>query len=513
LNALRVADLTVTEATSVPATPAVPGHCAVTGTVVTRGEGAPNGLARFSMQLPGTWRQRFLFLGVGGNAGTLQPSANAVDRAAALGKGYAVVLTDTGHVGDGTSANWVRKPDGSLDQAAVTDFLFRAAHDVTVAGKAFAHAYYAAPIERAYFDGCSTGGRMALAAAIHYPDDYHGVISGDPAMDYNLNLARMALQKALLSKPASYIPPATIEAIDARITRQCDALDGAKDGLVQDPMSCTVKPADLTCKTGQSGDCLTADQVDAFKAYVEPLRDRRGRVAYPGWPIAHLVGPQGPSYYAFGRMAPNMAQPQAPWGEDERNAPRSWRLALESLTDWLGYGPSATLQHADVDGAAKTVGDELFARTRSIMGAGEATDPTKLLPFFTRGGKLVLYHGMSEPSITPVRTTMFYDDLVSVMKGQQRAQASARLFLVPGMHHCGGGAGPDQFDTLSALEAWVEQGKAPVTILAKTRPNASVPRELPLCPYPQQARYDGKGAMSDASNWSCAVPNTKRPAP
>lgn len=510
LNGMKVADVNVTEAKAVAATSTVPGHCAVTGTVVTRGDGAPDGLARFSMQLPNEWRQRFLFLGSGGNAGTLQPSANALDRAAALGKGYTVTLTDTGHVGDGTSANWVRQADGSLDQAKVTDFMHRAAHNVTVAGKAFTQSYYGSPVRRSYFDGCSTGGRMALAAAIHYPDDYHGIISGDPAMDFNLNISRMAVQKTLLTNPAGYIPPSLIEAIDARIVAQCDALDGAKDKLVQDPSRCAVKPEDLQCKAGQSADCLNADQVAMFRAYVNPLRDSRGRVAYPGWPVAHLVGPSGASFYAFGRTAPDMSTPQAPWGSDERNAPRSWRLGTESLTDWLGYGASATLLGADVDVQKKTAGDELFRRTRSIMGAGEGTDPAKFQSFFAKGGKLILYHGASDPSIASVRTESFYDDLVSTMKGLKKTQESARLFVVPGMHHCTGGAGVDQFDTLSALEAWVEQGAAPATILARTRPDAPVQRELPLCAYPQQPRYDGKGPIESASSWACANPKSKR---
>jgi len=154
LNALKVADLTVNGATTVAATSQAQSHCAVLGTVVTRGDGAAEGLARFSMQLPDQWQQRFLFLGVGGNAGTLKPSADPVDRAQALGKGYAVVITDTGHVGDGTSAKWVRRPDGSLDQPKVTDFLFRAAHDVAATGKALAEAYFATPIRHSYFDGC-----------------------------------------------------------------------------------------------------------------------------------------------------------------------------------------------------------------------------------------------------------------------------------------------------------------------------------------------------------------------
>ena len=298
-----------------------------------------------------------------------------------------MTVTDTGHVGDGTSANWVRQADGSLDQAKVTDFLYRAAHNVTVAGKAFTQAYYATPVRHAYFDGCSTGGRMALAAAMHYPDDYHGIISGDPAMDFNLNISRMAVQKTLLTNPAGYIPPSLIEALDARIDRSSAMrCDGAKDKLVQDPSRCAVKPEELQCKAGQSGDCLNADQVAMFKAYVNPLRDSRGRVAYPGWPIAHLVGPQGASFYAFGRTAPDMSTPQAPWGSDERNAPRSWRLGTESLTDWLGYGASATLLGADVDVKKKTAGDESVHAHALDHGCGRGHRPGEV-PAVLRQGR------------------------------------------------------------------------------------------------------------------------------
>ena len=172
LNALHVPDVSVTDAKPMAAAGTAPAYCDVHGTVVTKGEGVADGLARFAMQLPEAWQQRFLFLGVGGNAGNLVPSANATDRGLALGKGYTTILTDTGHVGDGTSASWTRLPDGKPDMVKRIDFFYRAAHDVTVAGKAFAEAYYAAKVEHAYFDGCSTGGRMAMMEADRYPEDY-----------------------------------------------------------------------------------------------------------------------------------------------------------------------------------------------------------------------------------------------------------------------------------------------------------------------------------------------------
>src|SRR4051812_12885441 len=156
LNALHVADVTITEAKPLAAT--APALCDVRGTVITRGEGVGNGSAIFAMQLPEAWRQRFFSMGVGGNAGRLVPAVNATDLASATGKGYATIVTDTGHVGNGTDANWVLGPDGKRDMVKVTDFFYRAEHNVTVAGKAFAQAYYAAPVKHAYFDGCSTGG-------------------------------------------------------------------------------------------------------------------------------------------------------------------------------------------------------------------------------------------------------------------------------------------------------------------------------------------------------------------
>ena len=245
LNVLHVPDVSVTEAKPVPAAGTAPAYCDVHGTVVTKGAGVADGLARFAMQLPEAWQQRFLFLGVGGNAGNLVPSANITDRGLALGKGYTTILTDTGHVGDGTSAKWTRLPDGKPDTAKRIDFFHRAAHDVTVAGKAFAEAYYAAKVQHAYFDGCSTGGRMALMEAERYPQDYEGVIAGDPMMSFHTYTARAVVQKAALSSPAAYIPEATIAAIDARVTGRCDAIDGAKDGLVQNPSSCPIHAKDL----------------------------------------------------------------------------------------------------------------------------------------------------------------------------------------------------------------------------------------------------------------------------
>jgi feruloyl esterase len=167
LNALHVPDVSVADAKPVAAAGTVPAFCDVQGTVVTKGAGVAEGLARFAMQLPEAWQRRFLFLGVGGNAGNLVPSANETDRSLALGKGYVMILTDTGHVGDGVTANWTLLADGKPNTVKRTDFSYRAAHNVTVAGKAFAEAYYATKVEHAYFDGCSTGDPTPSSGAGH----------------------------------------------------------------------------------------------------------------------------------------------------------------------------------------------------------------------------------------------------------------------------------------------------------------------------------------------------------
>lgn len=505
LNALQVPDVTVTEAKTVAAAGTIPAHCDVRGTVVTKGAGVGDGLARFAMQLPETWEQRFLFLGVGGNAGALSPSANETDRNSALGKGYTTILTDTGHVGDGTTAQWTLLPDGKPDTVKRIDFLHRAAHNVTVAGKAFAESFYAAKIKHAYFDGCSTGGRMAMVEAGRYPEDYDGVIVGDPMMSFNVYTARAVVQKAALSSPAAYIPDATIAAINARVVERCDAIDGAKDGLVQNPAACPIRAEDLLCRAGETEACLNPDQVRVVKSYTSSFRDTRGRVFFGPWAITDWPGPQGLAFNVTGRAAPDLSDKASPWKADPKLAPRSWTLVAQMLTYWLDLGPQATVTELDVDPATNTVGDKMLAMMETTYAGGGARDPAQLKPFIAQGRKMILYHGASDPSIPASQSIDFYRDLVEQQQGLSRTQENVRLFLVPGMHHCSGGPGPDRFDTLSALEAWVEQGKPPEAIAASTKPTNPVQHRLPLCPYPQQARYSGTGALDDAANWRCAA--------
>ena len=373
LNALHVPDVSVTDAKPVAAAGTAPAYCDVHGTVVTKGEGVADGLARFAMQLPEAWQQRFLFFGVGGNAGNLVPSANATDQSLALGKGYTMIVTDTGHVGDGTSARWTRLSDGRPDMVKRTDFFYRAAHDVTVAGKALAEAYYAAKVEHAYFDGCSTGGRMAMMEADRYPEDYLGVIAGDPLLSNITSAARAVVQKAALSSPAAYIPETTIAAIDARVTGQCDAIDGAKDGLVQNPSACPVHAEDLLCRADETGDCLNADQVRVLKSYTAPFYDTHGHVVFGPWALTDLSGPQGLAFNTTGFRAPDLSNLAAPWKAAPEAEPRGWALVQQMLTYWLGLGPSATVAALDTEkpGAAPAAAVPLSAAGSLLWGGSD----------------------------------------------------------------------------------------------------------------------------------------------
>lgn len=507
LNALHIADITVTAATPNAAVGDTTAYCGVQAKIITHGEGAPNGSARVAMQLPETWQQRFFFMGVGGNAGTLIPAVNATDRASALRKGYVTVLTDTGHVGNGTDASWVRTPDGKRDEAKIADFFYRAAHNATVTGKQFAQAYYAEPVKHAYFDGCSTGGRMAMMEAERYPTDFDGIIAGDPNMDYHATLQRFAVQRAAFASPAAYLPKPLLAAIDKLVTARCDAIDGAADGLVQDPSRCPVRAEDLICRDGSTADCVTPDQAHVLRAYTTPLRDRHGHVIFTGWALTNLSGPRGISYWTTGDTAPDLSQPEAPWGTDATAPPRGWIFARQSMNSWLGLGADHKLADLDVDPSTNTVGHSLIGMVDRTFGPAETKNPAKLLPFIKQGRKLILYHGTSDPALPAARTVMFYRELAAKLRGMDRTAASVRLFLVPGMQHCSGGIGPDQFDTLSAIEAWVEHGKAPDAIAASTKADSGLTQHrLPLCPYPQQARHAGLGPLDDAANWRCASP-------
>jgi feruloyl esterase len=502
LAALHVPEVTIASAIMTPATGTNPEFCAVEGTVVTKGEGAPNGAAGFMMQLPTSWQHRFFFMGVGGNAGNFRPSVNPVDRAVALKKGYATIVTDTGHHGDGTTVAWVTDAGGHRDAAKIADFFYRAAHDVTLTGKKLAEAYYAGRIDHAYFDGCSTGGRMAMMEAERYPTDFDGIIAGDPAMDYRVQINRIAMQKAQLASPAAYIPATLLPMIDRAVLAKCDAIDGVKDGLIQNPGRCDFKPESLQCQNGSVADCLTEAQVATLRTYLAPLRDATGHMLYPGMTVSDMSGPYSVQQSTIGIAPPDFSNPTTPWDADPAKSPAGWNMARETMTYWLGLGPTARMDDFDVNPQTGVVGAAALKQVDSTFAEAMPRDPAKLLPFAQQGRKMIMYHGYSDPRITPFRTSLFYEEFAKLRGNYVKAQDNVRLFMVPGMYHCSGGPGPSQFDTLTALENWVEHGVPPDGIIATAAPDATR-RSMPLCMFPEQAEYRGTGDVNDAANWSC----------
>jgi feruloyl esterase len=500
LTALNVPNVTIVSVADVPASSSHPEFCDVLGTLTTTGFGAPDGSARFEIRLPATWNGKFLFLGVGGFAGSLNPSVNPVDFFESLGLGYATAVTDTGHSAGATDARWALTALGAPDEAKITDYYFRAAHQVTVAGKQLVSRYYRGSITRAYFDGCSNGGRMAFVEATKFPEDYDGIIAGAPFMDIRSIIAGAKFQKVQLS-PANYIPASKLPAVDAAVYAACDAVDGVTDGLIQNPAKCSFNPNQLVPGT------LTSDQAKTLKSYISALRDDEGNVIYEGAAITDLNTGGGMDLWSIGFVVPISFTANEPWDTLGFNpSPISWQFVDHFLKYVVERTPTFDLRNFGVstNGVVSEQALKLFDE-RSEAGDGDV--PAKLSPFIAQKRKMLIYHGFSDPALPPFRTIRYYEDLAKIKHGFDELQEHVRLFMVPGMQHCGGGPGPNVFDTLTALDNWVEHGVAPNDIVAthfiNNNPALGVDRTMPLCKFPEQAVYNGSGPVKSASSWQC----------
>ena len=426
------------------------------------------------------WNGRFQALGGGGFAGVIPyPTLATVVK-----RGYAVAATDTGHT-TGANAEWAF---GHPEK--VVDFGYRAIHQMTVIGKAAVGAFYGKNAEHSYFLGCSTGGRQALMEAQRFPDDYDGILAGAPANYWTrlLTSAVWAMQ-SLGNDAESYIPAAKWKAVEAAVNNACDANDGVKDGILNDPRQCRFDPAVLACKAGDNDSCLTAKQVVALKKMYGGPRDSHGRSVFFG-------------------LLPGAESRQTGW--------ESW-VSGESLGKSSGfffgkeYFSNMVFQDKNWDYHTASVEAALKAADRRTGPVLNATSPD-LSRLAKHGGKLILYHGWNDPAI-PALGTVDYFESVQKKMGRTAAEKFLRLYMVPGMQHCGSGPGataiggnvapfePDR-NILSALEQWVEKGVAPSTIVA-SKPGSAMTR--PLCPYPQSARFEG-GDPNVASSFACVKP-------
>ncbi|HTV80842.1 MAG TPA: tannase/feruloyl esterase family alpha/beta hydrolase [Steroidobacteraceae bacterium] len=412
--------------------------------------------------LPANWNGKLLMLGNGGWGGAINYYA---EMAEALRRGYVVGATD-----DGNRERGARFIMGHPQK--FIDFAYRAEHDTTLQAKALIKALYARTASRSYWKGCSGGGREGLIQAYRYPDAFDGIIAGDPA-NVRRNAWALWLAKQALTDPSAYIPPSKYAMLHTAVLAACDAGDGLKDGLIEDPESCRVDFAALQCRGKDAPDCLTAAQVRTAQTMLTPATTPRGKVLFP-------------------RVEPGT---ELLWGRLIRG-PEPVDLFVDQFRYVVYQNPRWDWRSFDLERDA--------ARADAVDRDVDEMDP-HLAAFARHGGKLILYHGWTDQQVAPGSTVEFFEAVRAASPDPQHTGDWVRLFMAPGMAHCGGGEGPDTFDSLSALENWVEHGQAPDRMLAAHRSGDRVDRTRPLCPYPQIARYNGAGSIDDAANFTCAA--------
>jgi feruloyl esterase len=439
----------------------LPAFCRVTATLTPSSDSD----IKTEIWLPASgWNGKFQAVGNGGWAGTIPYPAIA----AAVRDGYAGAGTDTGHTGN-TADFALGHPEKLVDLA------YRSIHEMTIQSKTVIDAYYGSPAKYSFYNGCSQGGRQGLAAAQKYPDDFNGIIAGAAAWDsMGMHVARTALNLSVNKEPASLIPPGKYGIIHEAVLNACDALDGVKDGVIENPGKCNFDYSKLLCKADDALDCLTHGQVESAKAMVSSIKDpKTGKVLYEG----HLM-------------------PGSELGWATLGGPQPISLAVSGLRN-------VVFQDRNWDFHQLNVSTDMARAEKSDNGVMYSGDPN-LKPFFDRGGKLLMYHGWSDPQVNPLNSVIYYKNVLDAV-GKDKAASSIALFMIPGMNHCAGGPGTDTFDKVKALEQWVERGQKPAQIVASHMSNGQPDKTRPLCPYPQVAKYQGSGSTNDAANFVCAL--------
>lgn len=439
---------------------AMPAFCRVFATL----KPTPDSAIGIEVWLPATgWNGKLVEAGNGGYGANLDYE----HMAPALIEGYAVTGSDTGHEG-GSGAFVIGHPEKLIDWA------YRAVHENVVAAKAIAEARYGSGTKRAYFEGCSTGGRQAYGEVQRYPADFDGVVAGDPGKNLTHQTAMQTWMSVEVQKnPAEFIPAEKYAMMHKAVLAACDEIDGVKDGVIENPLKCSFDPGTLLCKGADGPECLTQPQVDFARKVYTSFTSPAGKKIFGGL----MPGSEG-SWIGLAGKKPMIY------------ALDSYRYLIMQSPDW---DPLTLDLDKDVAYADKT------------MAATLNNNDTNIKPFLTRGGKLLAYHGWADPGISPMNSIDYYNDEVKLMGGVAKIDSQYRLFMIPGMGHCGGGDGPNVFDMIPAIDAWVETGKPPASIPVARVRNGAVERTRLLCPYPQQAVYKGTGSTDDAANFVCAV--------
>ncbi len=481
LRSLTSLDLSVVSATVIPASASTPEHCRVS--LMAQPE------INIEVNLPSAWNGRLYMFGNGGWAGeAFDTAGRSASRAKGVRAGFVTAATDTGH-----SAALEPGASFALNRQKLLDFGFRSLHVTVETAKMLIHAYYGAAPTKSYYEGCSQGGRQGLTLAQRFPNDFDGIIAGAPALyQTGTHLARAYWMKGLNANP---FPASKLGLLAAKVYEQCDNKDGLKDGLIDDPRACGFKPSrDLPkCAEGSDqADCFTPNQISALELIYGDVMSN-GKRFFPGWPVgAEVAGANGQSGW-IGQEIPGPNSPGA-WTTYGFNFQRYMVPWVRSSTAEMDA--ARVFSQFDIDKDPPRL-EEL----RQVL---DATDPD-LSAFRKHGGKLLMYFGWSDPQLNPKMGVEYYEQVVDRM-GPSTAEF-ARLFMVPGMFHCGGGVGTSQFDTTTPLLKWVEESKAPARIEASRVVGGKVVRTRPLCSYPQVARYKGTGSIDDSANFTCVKPN------
>ncbi len=462
-------------------------NCKVAGVIGTE--------TNFELLLPDTWNGKFVMGGGGGFVGFV---VNTALLYGALQSGYATVGTDTGHIGHPLDASWALN---NLER--VVSFGHQAVHRTAVTAKALTSSYYGQGISRSYFTGCSRGGGQALMEAQRYPEDFDGIVAGAPAFNWTVEIgARNArLNRAMYPDPddlsVAVIGPDAQQLIGNAVMAQCDILDGLEDGILNNPAHCSFDVSSLACEGGKTNMCLSEQEVNAAKTIYDDL-DIDGERVLPGYPVGGELSPGGWAKWLTGGLDLGEAGEfqEGVAAESEVPAP-----VTPSAHFAFGNGVMKYLVFQDpdwdyTDYTFDTFDSDVAAAAQTL----NATDPD-IDAFRARGGKLLMYTGWGDMALTPYGTIEYYQ---SVLDRDASAAGDVRLFMMPGVDHCFGGAGPDWVNYLNVIDSWVETGEVPDQLTAfwlndQMQPDGS----RPVCAYPKVVTYDGSGNPRDASSFSC----------
>jgi hypothetical protein len=448
----------------------LPGHCRVEGVIHRRtGVGGEEFGINFALAMPDQWNSDFLMQGGGGANGVVHPPLGLVAAGDTPGlmRGFAVVSTDTGHKSHGGPFDF-----GFMkDQQAYLDFAYLANAEVAAFAKQLIAQYYGKPVAHSYFAGCSTGGREGMILSQRYPAVFDGIISGDPAM--RTGLSNLAIGRwipiafnQIAPKDANGKPIITQAITDNDrklimdgLMDRCDAEDGVADHMISDPLGCDFDPEMLACRGEKNDACLAPEKAAAIKKALAGPKTASGAQVYPGFLYDAGITSGAPFR---GLLSPGPGI----------------------------FGPAPTELSFDVD-------KEALAGIQPLVDSMS----TNLTTFSGHGGKLIFYHGDSDPWFSPLDTFNYYRDMAAANGGLETVSKWSQFYFVPGMSHCGGGLGLDQFDLLGAMVNWVEKGSAPASVIATGK--TFLGRSRPLCAYPKHAHYKGQGDAEDANNFEC----------